>query len=67
MDQGMRSVGSMVMGAAATVFGAALGLSLCSVVSIGITTLTFYRLIGWPNAFGFGAWNRAASKSEPSL
>jgi MFS transporter, DHA1 family, staphyloferrin A biosynthesis exporter len=47
MDQGMRSVGSIVMGAAATIFGAALGLSLCAVASIGITTLTFYRLIGW--------------------
>ena len=67
MDQGMRSVGSMVMGAAATIFGAALGLSLCSVVSIAITTLTFYRLIGWPNGFGFGAMNRSASKSESSL
>jgi len=48
MDQGMRSVGSMVMGAAATVFGAALGLSLCAVASIGITSLTFYRLIRRP-------------------
>jgi hypothetical protein len=67
MDQGMRSVGSMIMGACATIFGAALGLSLCSVVSIGITTLTFYRSIGWPNGVGIGALNRTPSKSEPSL
>jgi hypothetical protein len=67
MDQGMRSVGSMVMGAFATIFGAALGLSLCAVVSIGVTTLTFYRLIGWPNGVGVGALNRPASKSESSL
>jgi predicted MFS family arabinose efflux permease len=67
MDQGMRSVGSMIMGAFATIFGAALGLSLCSVVSIGITTLTFYRSIGWPNGVGVGALNRTASKSESSL
>jgi predicted MFS family arabinose efflux permease len=67
MDQGMRSVGSMVMGVSASIFGAALGLSLCSVVSIGITTLTFYRLIGWPNGFGWGALSRPASKSESSL
>jgi len=66
MDQGMRSVGSMVMGAFATIFGAALGLSLCSVVSIGITTLTFYRSIGWPNGVGVGVLNRTASKSESS-
>jgi predicted MFS family arabinose efflux permease len=45
MDQGMRSVGSMVMGTFATVFGAPLGLSLCSVVSIALTTATFYRFL----------------------
>ena len=67
MDQGMRSVGSMIMGAFATIFGAALVLSLCSVVSIGITTLTFYRSIGWPNGVGVGVLNRTASKSESSL
>jgi len=67
MDQGMRSVGSMIMGVFATIFGAALGLSLCSVVSIGITTLTFYRSIGWPNGVGVGVLNRTASKSESSL
>jgi len=48
MDQGLRSVGSMIMGVFATIFGAALGLSLCSVISMGFTTLTFYRLIGKP-------------------
>ena len=46
MDQGMRSVGSMIMGTSVTVFGAALGLSLCSVVSIALTGATFYRLLG---------------------
>jgi len=48
MDQGLRSVGSMVMGTFATVFGAPLGLSLCSVVSIALTTATFYRFLGKP-------------------
>jgi predicted MFS family arabinose efflux permease len=48
MDQGMRSVGSMVMGTFATVFGAALGLSLCAVLSIALTTMTFYRFLGRP-------------------
>jgi hypothetical protein len=46
MDQGMRSVGSMVMGAFATFFGAPLGLSLCSVVSIALTSATFYHFSG---------------------
>jgi predicted MFS family arabinose efflux permease len=46
MDQGLRSVGSMVMGTSVTIFGAALGLSLCSVVSIALTAVTFYRLLG---------------------
>jgi MFS transporter, DHA1 family, staphyloferrin A biosynthesis exporter len=64
MDQGMRSVGSMVMGAAATIFGAALGLSLCSVVSIGFTTLTFYRLIGWPWETSLNVLNQAESKQQ---
>jgi predicted MFS family arabinose efflux permease len=48
MDQGMRSVGSMVMGTFATIFGAALGLSLCAGVSIALTTVTFYRFLGDP-------------------
>jgi predicted MFS family arabinose efflux permease len=42
MDQGMRSVGSMVMGTCATLFGAALGLSLCSLISMALTAVTFY-------------------------
>jgi predicted MFS family arabinose efflux permease len=46
MDQGMRSVGSMIMGTFATIFGAAIGLSLCSVVSIALTSVTFYRFLG---------------------
>jgi MFS family permease len=48
MDQGLRSVGSMVMGSFATLFGAALGLSLCAVLSIALTSVTFYRFLGKP-------------------
>jgi MFS family permease len=46
MDQGMRSVGSIVMGGFATVFGAALGLSLTAGVSLILTSALFYRLLG---------------------
>jgi MFS family permease len=46
MDQGMRSLGSVVMGAFATVFGASLGIALTAVVSLIITTTLFYRLLG---------------------
>ncbi len=46
LDQGMRSVGSMVIGVFATLFGAALGLALTSVVSLALTSLLFYRLLG---------------------
>jgi MFS family permease len=46
MDQGLRSVGSVVMGGFAAVFGAALGLSLCAVVSLGLTGVTFYKFLG---------------------
>jgi len=49
MDQGLRSVGSMVMGTFATIFGAALGLSLCSVFSMALTAVTFYRFLGKPS------------------
>jgi hypothetical protein len=42
MDQGMRSVGSMIMGSFATLFGVAVGLSLCSMVSMALTAVTFY-------------------------
>jgi predicted MFS family arabinose efflux permease len=45
MDQGLRSVGSMVMGAFATVFGPALGLSFCSIVSMALTAVTFYKVL----------------------
>jgi MFS family permease len=46
MDQGMRSVGSIVMGAFATIFGASLGIALTAVVSLVVTTTLFYRLLG---------------------
>jgi predicted MFS family arabinose efflux permease len=46
MDQGMRSVGSIVMGVFATIFGASLGIGLTSGVSLIITTMLFYRLLG---------------------
>lgn len=46
MDQGMRSFGSMVMGAFVALFGAALGLILTSVASITLTAITFWRLLG---------------------
>jgi MFS family permease len=47
MDQGMRSVGSIVIGAFATFFGAPLGLALTSMISLSITSTLFYRLLGW--------------------
>ncbi len=46
LDQGMRSIGSIVLGAAATVFGAPLGLALTAAVSLIVTTALFYRLLG---------------------
>lgn len=46
LDQGMRSVGSLVIGAFATLFGAALGLGLTSLMSLAATTALFYRLMG---------------------
>jgi len=45
MDQGMRSVGSLVMGAFATFFGADVGLVLTSVVSLSLTSAVFYSLL----------------------
>jgi len=45
MDQGMRSLGSMVMGAFVAGFGAALGLIATSLVSIVLTAITFWRLL----------------------
>jgi hypothetical protein len=49
LDQGMRSVGSVVMGAFATIFGASIGLSLTAGISLAITTVIFYRLLGRKN------------------
>ncbi|MBI2998320.1 MAG: hypothetical protein HYY46_07675 [Deltaproteobacteria bacterium] len=45
LDQGMRSVGSIVIGGFVTLFGAALGLALTSVVSLTLTTALFDRLL----------------------
>jgi len=46
MDQGMRSFGSIVMGAFVAACGAALGLALTSIASMTLTALTFWRLLG---------------------
>ena len=46
MDQGMRSLGSIVMGGFVASFGAAYGLALTSVVSIMLTAFMFWRLLG---------------------
>jgi predicted MFS family arabinose efflux permease len=46
MDQGMRSVGSVVMGAFASLFGASLGIALTASISLIVTTTLFYRLRG---------------------
>ena len=46
MDQGMRSVGSVVMGAFASILGASLGVALTASLSLIITTTIFYRLLG---------------------
>lgn len=46
MDQGMRSVGSIVIGVFATIFGASLGLALTAGVSLILTSVLFYRLLG---------------------
>jgi predicted MFS family arabinose efflux permease len=48
MDQGMRSVGAMIMGSFVTLFGAAAGLSLCSLISIALTGVTFGRFLRRP-------------------
>jgi len=45
MDQGMRSVGSMVMGTLATFLGVSLGLALSAVVSLTVTSVMFFRLL----------------------
>jgi predicted MFS family arabinose efflux permease len=46
LDQGMRSIGSIVLGAAATLLGVSFGLALTATVSLIITTALFYRLLG---------------------
>jgi MFS family permease len=46
LDQGMRSIGSIVLGTSATLFGASLGLALTAAVSLIVTTALFYRLLG---------------------
>jgi hypothetical protein len=46
LDQGMRSIGSIVLGAFVTLFGASLGLALTAAVSLIVTTTLFYRLLG---------------------
>ena len=45
MDQGMRSVGSLVMGVFASLFGADVGLALTSAVSLFLTSTLFYYLL----------------------
>ena len=45
MDQGMRSLGSVVMGAFASAFGASYGIALTAALSLGVTTIVFYRLL----------------------
>jgi len=45
IDQGLRSVGSMVMGTFASIFGVALGLILTSVISLTLTSTLFLRLL----------------------
>lgn len=45
MDQGMRSLGSVVIGGFVALFGAALGLAATSAVSMALTGITFYRLL----------------------
>ncbi len=44
MDQGFRSVGSMVMGTFGSIFGIALGLILTSAISLTLTSTLFLRL-----------------------
>ena len=46
LDQGMRSIGSIVLGSAATLFGATLGIALTAAASLIVTTTIFYRLLG---------------------
>jgi len=50
MDQGMRSLGSVVMGVFATLFGASLGLALTAGISLVVTSAIFHRLLGRKSA-----------------
>jgi len=45
LDQGMRSIGALVLGTAATLLGASLGIALTAGASLIITTALFYRLL----------------------
>jgi hypothetical protein len=45
LDQGMRSIGAIVLGSAATLFGASLGIALTASASLIVTTTIFYRLL----------------------
>jgi predicted MFS family arabinose efflux permease len=49
LDQGMRSIGSIVLGAAATLFGASFGIALTAAASLIVTTTLFYRLLARTN------------------
>ena len=46
LDQGMRSIGSIVIGLFATFFGAAFGLAVTSTVSLALTSALFYYFLG---------------------
>ncbi len=46
LDQGMRSIGSVVMGVFASIFGASLGIALIAGLSLIVTTTLFYRVRG---------------------
>jgi len=46
MEKSHNLLGSIVMGAFATSFGAALGLALNSMASMTFTAITFWRLLG---------------------
>jgi hypothetical protein len=45
MDQGMRSVGSLVMGIFASLFGADFGLASTAALSLFLTSTLFYYLL----------------------
>ena len=45
MDQGMRSVGSMLLGTLATLWGVSVGLTLSSILSLVLTSIMFFHLL----------------------